>query len=157
MASSPDHVTTGDDADDGVASIDTSDPRVKSEIAKKRALMERDKRREAEGGASSRPSRAGNSPAPGNHVVNKWVVLDLGNRPSKTIYDPWTALDDHPIHFTGLGPTGESSQVLTLGDLRRIAGGDWVPMPKPCDWHCVTGWSHLGLDFRGVKLGDVLD
>ena len=157
MASSPDHVTTGDDADDGVASIDTSDPRVKSEIAKKRALMERDKRREAEGGASSRPSRAGNSPAPGNHVVNKWVVLDLGNRPSKTIYDPWTALDDHPIHFTGLGPTGESSQVLTLGDLRRIAGGDWVPMPKPCDWHCVTGWSHLGLDFRGVKLGDVLN
>ena len=51
MASSPDHVTTGDDAGDGVASIDTSDPRVKSEIAKKRALMERDKRREAEGGA----------------------------------------------------------------------------------------------------------
>ena len=63
-------------------SIDLADPNVSAEVAKKRRLMELAKRRDGTG------SRRGNSPAPGNHVVKKWVVLDLGNRPSRQLTTP---------------------------------------------------------------------
>lgn len=131
-------------------SIDLADPNVSAEVAKKRRLMELAKRRDGTG------SRRGNSPAPGNHVVKKWVVLDLGNRPSRATYDPWSAGDDHRISFTGLGPDGAGSRDLTLRHIKAVAGGDWVRMP-PCDWHCVTGWSTLGLCFRGVPFSAVVD
>ena len=50
---------------------------------------------------------------------------------------------------------------------RRFAGPDpaayqgrrgrgLVRMP-PCDWHCVTGWSTLGLCFRGVPFSVLVD
>ena len=130
--------------------IDLDDPNVSAEVAKKRRLMELAKRRDGTG------SRRGNSPAPGNHVVKKWVVLDLGNRPSRATYDPWSAGDDHRISFTGLGPDGAGSRDLTLRQIKAVAGGDWVRMP-PCDWHCVTGWSTLGLCFRGVPFSAVVD
>jgi len=136
-------------------SIDLADPNVSAEVAKKRRLMELAKRRDGTGASSSR--RAGNSPAPGNHVVKKWVVLDLGNRPSRATYDPWSAGDDHRISFTGLGPDGAGSRDLTLRQIKAFAGGDWVPMDAPCDWHCVTGWSTLGLRFRGVPFSLVVD
>jgi len=135
--------------------IDLDDPNVSAEVAKKRRLMELAKRRDGTGASSSR--RAGNSPAPGNHVVKKWVVLDLGNRPSRATYDPWSAGDDHRISFTGLGPDGAGSRDLTLRQIKAFAGGDWVPMDAPCDWHCVTGWSTLGLRFRGVPFSLVVD
>ena len=131
-------------------SVDLDDPNVRAEVAKKRRLMELAKRRDGTG------SRRGNSPAPGNHVVKKWVVLDLGNRPSRATYDPWSAGDDHRISFTGLGPDGAGSRDLTLRHIKAVAGGDWVRMP-PCDWHCVTGWSTLGLCFRGVPFSAVVD
>lgn len=134
--------------------IDLADPNVSAEVAKKRRLMELAKRRDGTGASSSR--RAGNSPAPGNHVVKKWVVLDLGNRPSRATYDPWSAGDDHRLSFTGLGPDGAGSRDLTLGQIKAVAGGDWVRM-APCDWHCVTGWSTLGLCFRGVPFSAVVD
>jgi len=135
-------------------SIDLADPNVSAEVAKKRRLMELAKRRDGTGASSSR--RAGNSPAPGNHVVKKWVVLDLGNAPSRATYDPWSAGDDHRLSFTGLGPDGAGSRDLTLGQIKAVAGGDWVRM-APCDWHCVTGWSTLGLCFRGVPFSAVVD
>ena len=30
-------------------------------------------------------------------------------------------------------------------------------MDAPCSWHCVTGWSTLGLRFRGVPFSLVVD
>ena len=98
-------------------SIDLADPNVSAEVAKKRRLMELAKRRDGTG------SRRGNSPAPGNHVVKKWVVLDLGNRPSRATYDPWSAGDDHRISFTGLGPAGAGSRDLALPHTQAVAGG----------------------------------
>ena len=133
----------------GEDAIDMADPKVRRQIEQKRRLMDASRRsRDARPRARPR-EETGASPAPGNHVVRRWVVLDLGTRPSRDAYDPWDDGDEFAIVFGGLGRDGADERAVTLGELRAAAGGDWVDAP-PCDWHCVTGWSALGLRFRGV-------
>ena len=134
--------------------IDVTDPKVRRQIEQKRRLMDASRRsRDARPRARPREGTL-SSPAPGNHVVRRWVVLDLGTRPSRDAHDPWSAGDDFAIVFGGLGQDGTGERAVTLGELRAAAGGGWVDAP-PCDWHCVTGWSALGLRFRGVPWGTV--
>ena len=57
--------------------------------------------------------------------------------------------DDHAIRFAGLGADGAGSRLVTLRELReRLPNRQWAPCPH--DWHCVTGWSALGLELRGA-------
>ena len=153
----------GGGEDDGA--IDLDDPRVRRQIEQKarlraRSEQQRRSREKSTSGGQGGPSSSVDDPsrwpggAPGQHAVKKWVVLDLGKRPSKSSYDPWTLGDDFSISFSH--GTGQECAV-TLGELREaVPGGKWVEMPV-CDWHCVTGWSCLGVPFRGVPLSVVLE
>lgn len=178
--------------DDGDVGVDVNDPAVRREIDKKRRLM-------AQANATSKPKPSTPGHAPGQHAVRKWVVLDLGKRPSRARYDPWGQGDAFSITFrvprrtptdgasrpetSGEGAErdvhmkGERERwnqnvrgrraseaersrgfvecAVTLGELRERAGGEWVECGAH-DWHCVTGWSALGLRFRGVPLTAVL-
>lgn len=138
-----------------LAMIDAADPRVARQIAQKRRLMARDLAGSSAADSRAEPASPGR-PAPGNHAVKRWVVLDLGGRPPSERYDPWSSPDDHAIRFAGLGADGAGSRLVTLRELReRLPNRAWAPMP-PHDWHCVTGWSALGLELRGAPLDAVL-
>ena len=132
------------------------DAKALREIEKKKRLMELDrdkKRARASHGASA--SSSSSSVAPGQHLVNKWVVLDLGHRPDKSAHDPWREGEDFGVHFHGLGDGGERSRRVTLRELRAACpNAEWARFDSR-DWHCVTGWSARGLSFRGVPLSTI--
>src|ERR1044071_7003445 len=78
---------------------------------------------------------------PGQHVVDEFPVLSVGSTPH-TPLDAWTfqirgALD-RPISWTG-------KELLAL------------PAETPTvDIHCVTAWSKLDTNWRGVSVDTVL-
>ena len=132
------------------------DAKALREIEKKKRLMELDrdkKRARASHGASA--SSSSSSVAPGQHLVKKWVVLDLCHRPDKSAHDPWREGEDFGVHFHGLGDGGERSRRVTLRELRAACpNAEWARFDSR-DWHCVTGWSARGLSFRGVPLSTI--
>ena len=128
--------------------VDMDDPKVRRQVEHKRRMMKQAGRQQRQ----PRQQREWPGGAPGQHEVKKWVVLSLGKCPAKVAYDPWTQGDDFRISFRE-GTFNE--RALTLGELREAAGGDWQEMPA-CDWHCVTGWSCLGVRFRGIPWATVL-
>lgn len=154
--------------------IDLDDPSVRRQVQQKARLRSRSQEQprgqqsgksKGSGGVSA-AAREWPGGAPGQHAVKKWVVLDLGKRPSKASYDPWTLGDAFSIAFTfattkGHVAGGDEDGVsfhecaLTLGELREAAGGSWLAMPES-DWHCVTGWSCFGVRFRGVPWAIIL-
>ena len=108
----------------GGRTIDVTDPKVRRQIEQKRRLMDAS-RRSPDARPRARPREGTlSSPAPGNHVVRRWVVLDLGTRPSRDAHDPWSAGDDFAIVFGGLGQDGTGERAVTLGELRAAAGGE---------------------------------
>ena len=92
------------------------------------------------GAAPSKPNTDARTP-PGQHLVKNFPVLDLGNRPEIT-RDMWQ------LHLFGL-----VGQEITLdwGGLMRL------PQVKAIsDFHCVTRWSRLDMQWEGVLARDVL-
>lgn len=92
------------------------------------------------GAAPSKPNTDARAP-PGQHLVKNFPVLDLGNRPEIT-RDMWQ------LHLFGL-----VGQEITLdwGGLMRL------PQVKAIsDFHCVTRWSRLDMQWEGVLARDVL-
>ena len=92
------------------------------------------------GAAPSKPNTDARTP-PGQHLVTNFPVLDLGNRPEIT-RDMWQ------LHLFGL-----VGQEITLdwGGLMRL------PQVKAIsDFHCVTRWSRLDMQWEGVLARDVL-
>ncbi len=77
----------------------------------------------------------------GQHSVVKWPVLDLGIRP-KISKSEWKMVVD--------GAVGRPLD-LTWADLM-----DLPQVADVSDFHCVTTWSRMDLDCRGVRLGDLL-
>lgn len=94
--------------------------------------------RDAAGQGTGAPSRL----PPGQKAVRKWPRLDLGVLPE-------VDLVGHTVRIDGL-----CRQPLQL-DLAAIAA---LPQHASLqDFHCVTGWSRLDLQFSGVRVRDVLE
>lgn len=93
------------------------------------------------GAKPGKPSGNARVPA-GQHLVSDFPVLDLGVRPS-------VAVDDWQLRVHGL-----VAQELTL---------DWqafraLPQVKDTsDFHCVTRWSMLDVEWEGVRARDLLE
>ena len=148
------------------AGIDMSSSEVQRHLRAKAKLRQR-----AAQPRVSRASHRHDSDLPaGQHPVDRWLVLDLGQMSSCGAhdYDPWNDRMEHTITFKGLascqndgGTECERERVCTLTELQTnctvgAAADTWDDFPA-VDWHCVTGWSHRGLRFRGVWLHKVLE
>ena len=126
--------------------IDVDDPVVRKHVEEKARLRERAAR--ASSRASSSRSSGG---ASGQREVQRWIKLDLG-RPVPATHDPWADGDAFELTFS-CESTGATS--VSVGALKAANGGRWSAFGT--SWHCVTGWSRLGLDFRGVALEVALE
>jgi len=84
----------------------------------------------------------------GQYVAKKWIVLDLGLSLPSEIYNPWK----NPEKFT-LTVTGEIKKplIFSLDDLRNIG----IEKMRT-DFHCVTGWTALDLQFTGIPMKKLL-
>lgn len=92
------------------------------------------------GAAPSKPNVDARTP-PGQHLVTNFPVLDLGNRPEIT-RDMWR------LHLFGLvrqEVTLDWAGLLRLPQVKAVA-----------DFHCVTRWSRLDMQWEGVLARDVL-
>ncbi len=78
---------------------------------------------------------------PGQRVVPHFPVLDLGRRPA-------IARTAWRLELRGL-----VERTLTLDFEGLLALG---PVERTLDIHCVTGWSRLGLRWRGVPVAAAL-
>ncbi len=78
---------------------------------------------------------------PGQTETQKWPVLDLGIQP-KISTDDWRL----QIHGACANPT-----TLSFADLLAFE-----QVTESSDFHCVTTWSRMNLQFRGVRLQDIL-
>ena len=76
----------------------------------------------------------------GQIITNKWPVLDLGIQPDVPL-NKWTlTIDgevDHPV-------------VLTWDDFMELPQTD-----DTSDFHCVTTWSKLNINWKGVRFIDL--
>ena len=76
----------------------------------------------------------------GQTITNKWPVLDLGTEPDISFKEWRLVIDgavEHPVIFTW---------------------DDFMALPQTndvSDFHCVTTWSKLNIDWQGVRLFDI--
>ncbi|MBL4634268.1 MAG: molybdopterin-dependent oxidoreductase, partial [Kofleriaceae bacterium] len=78
---------------------------------------------------------------PGQTLTKKWPVLDLGIQPSIDV-------DKFRLELRGLchaPATLSFEQLRTFEEVRQSS-----------DFHCVTTWSRLNLEFVGVRLSDII-
>lgn len=83
----------------------------------------------------------------GQTAAKKWIVLDLGLRPSPGAY----SLEPSEWKLTICTPSGNLA-VLSMDDILALGVRQYAEQT----WHCVTGWSALALTFEGVPLASVL-
>ena len=87
------------------------------------------------------PNRHGMPAVPiGQIVTHKWPVLDLGLQP------------DIPLNEWKLVLDGEVENSVTLN------WGQFIALPQTediSDFHCVTTWSKLNMNWKGVRLLDL--
>jgi DMSO/TMAO reductase YedYZ molybdopterin-dependent catalytic subunit len=76
----------------------------------------------------------------GQTITNKWPVLDLGIQPDVPL-NKWKLTIDGEV---------EHSTVLTWDDFSELPQTD-----DTSDFHCVTTWSKLNINWRGVRLIDL--
>ena len=78
---------------------------------------------------------------PGQHLVNNWPVLDLGYKPDVSL-EEWRLVVDglveRPVTCTWQEYQTQPQQTLTS------------------DFHCVTSWSQLGMEWVGVSFRHLL-
>ncbi|HSP17989.1 MAG TPA: molybdopterin-dependent oxidoreductase, partial [Myxococcaceae bacterium] len=91
---------------------------------------------------SGPPNRHGMPRVPtGQHVTEGWPVLDLGTKP------------DVPLDRWSLRVDGAVEEPLTLGWQEFLA----LPqVTDVSDFHCVTTWSKLDVEWKGVAFATVL-
>ncbi|KAF0700031.1 Aste57867_9417 [Aphanomyces stellatus] len=117
---------------------DENEPNVKKQIQKKRYQLEKASR------AAGKPTSCAGLP-PGQTKAPSWLVLDIRPSHFDFTFDETWRLD--------IFDNGKLSSSITLADLHaREADAVWVPM----DFHCVTSWTYLGLDVRGIPLRSIL-
>jgi DMSO/TMAO reductase YedYZ molybdopterin-dependent catalytic subunit len=91
---------------------------------------------------SGPPNRHGMPRLPvGQTETHKWPVLDLGRQPN-VARERWRLVVDGAV---------EERLDLDWAAFQALPQVDDVS-----DFHCVTGWSRLGLRWRGVRLSEVL-
>lgn len=78
---------------------------------------------------------------PDQRAVTNWPVLDLGVHPE-------IRREDWHIRISGLVKKPQRFDFAGLMELPQFE--------DVSDFHCVTGWSQLGMKWRGVKLSDLL-
>jgi DMSO/TMAO reductase YedYZ molybdopterin-dependent catalytic subunit len=137
---------------ESAGSIDTSTPQVQAHIAKKQKQRARDQSAAANraSAASSSNSSSSTQLPPGQTLAKSWIVLDLGSRPNTDIYDPWHKPDQWSLKLTGVAGGDRS---ITLQELRSLG----VQTYAAVTWHCVTGWSTVGLSFHGVPMFKLIE
>ncbi|KAG5191089.1 Oxidoreductase, molybdopterin-binding domain-containing protein [Tribonema minus] len=128
------------------AEISKLPPKAQREVRKKQQLMARQQQQPAHADA---PTAEGCVLPRGQTLARSWIVLDLGTSPSRQSYDPWSRPDDWTLRVTGLKG---GHKTLTLQQLRGLG----VRQYSDVAWHCVTGWSAVGLQLEGVPMAAVL-
>lgn len=84
----------------------------------------------------------------GQTAAKRWIVLDLGLRPKPGTY----SLDPAQWKLVVRGGAGSEHAALTLAEIQSLGAKCF----EEHTWHCVTGWSALGLQFEGVPLEAIL-
>ena len=88
-----------------------------------------------------KPNRHGMPVIPmGQTITKKWPVLDLGTQP-KISLDEWQLIVDGEV---------ESSVSLNWEDFMQLPQAEDVS-----DFHCVTTWSKLDMNWKGVRMFDL--
>lgn len=77
---------------------------------------------------------------PGQHLTNGFPVLTYGDVPQ-------VALDSWQLSISGLA----TPRVLTWQDLMAMPQSDFT-----ADFHCVTTWSKLDVQWTGVRVTDLM-
>lgn len=87
------------------------------------------------------PNRHGMPVLPiGQTITNKWPVLDLGIQPSISLKEWRLTVDGSVEHPT----------ILTWDDFMALPQSD-----DASDFHCVTTWSKLNINWKGVRMLDL--
>jgi DMSO/TMAO reductase YedYZ molybdopterin-dependent catalytic subunit len=90
---------------------------------------------------SGNPNRHGMPAVPvGQIITQKWPVLDLGSQPDIPL-DQWALAIDGEV---------ENPVLLTWKDFLDLPQSDDVS-----DFHCVTTWSKLNMNWKGVRFIDL--
>lgn len=76
----------------------------------------------------------------GQHVTEKWPVLDLGYQPNIPL-NKWRLIVDGEV---------ENPVMLTWDEFMALPQTD-----DTSDFHCVTTWSKLDMHWKGVRLMDL--
>lgn len=77
---------------------------------------------------------------PDQREVKNWPVLDMGIHPD-------VRLEDWKLEVKGLV---EKPQIFTWQDFLKLP-----QVEDQSDFHCVTGWSQLGIKWKGVRFSDL--
>lgn len=87
------------------------------------------------------PNRHGMPVLPvGQIITQKWPVLDLGSQPNISL-DEWRLTIDGEV---------ENPVILTWKDFMDLPQSD-----DTSDFHCVTTWSKLNMNWKGVRFMDL--
>ena len=121
------------------------------EVRKKLKLKERFDQQQRSGQPQLQAAPGGGCTLPqavpaGNFNTPSWLTTDLG-QPLE---------DGYELSEEAWGLTlryGAVERRVTLGDVEALAS--WRRYDG-VSWHCVTGWSKLGLSFHGVPMADLL-
>jgi len=90
---------------------------------------------------SGQPNRHGMPVLPiGQTITKKWPVLDLGMQPDIS-KDNWQLIIDGAV---------ENPQILNWADFMALPQTN-----DTSDFHCVTTWSKLNINWQGVRLIDL--
>ncbi|HLM76317.1 MAG TPA: sulfite oxidase-like oxidoreductase [Polyangiaceae bacterium] len=89
------------------------------------------------------PNRHGMPKLPvGQHAVEKWPVLDLGDEPD-------IAKEDWRLEVDGLV---EAPHIYTWDEFMALPQTE-----DTSDFHCVTSWSRMDNRWRGVRFADIAE
>ena len=140
--------------------IDLASPLVQKQIREKAKLRERFEKRKEKAKQNEKKEKEEKEEEkeekeeekalpPGQYPAKKFIVLDLGIRPSLETYNPWEDPQNWTVSFKGDSISSEFS--MTLSELASLGLRSYR-----MDWHCVTGWSYSGVGFIGVPLSKIL-
>ena len=79
---------------------------------------------------------------PDQRKVNNWPILDLGVQPSIEL-DRWTLV---------VSGCCSNPKKFSFAELSKIG-----IVEDTSDFHCVTGWSRLGMKWKGIRLKDIAE
>jgi len=127
--------------------IDLDDPNLIKAIKSKEKLRQKSL---VSSQSLKQPLKEQNSRVPnGQYVAKKWIVLDLGLPLPSEFYNPWKNPENWTLTITG---EIKKPRILSLDDLRNLG----VEKMRT-DFHCVTGWTALDVQFTGIPFKKLLN